>query len=201
MKKYTLMIGIMIGALVFALAAIAAGPLAALAQAGATTVATSSSVLATTAPTTGAPTTTTTVAPTTTAPVTTTVAPWGDGQDMHGPGQNAGDALVSAAASVTGLTTQEVTTQLQAGQSLAQIAQSKGKTADDVVKAARAALATQLQTAVTAGTITQAQSDAELAEFDQQAPQIVNQAGGAGLQHGFGRGPGEGPGEPSTRIW
>jgi aminoglycoside phosphotransferase family enzyme len=81
---------------------------------------------------------------------------------------------------VTGLTTQAVTTQLQAGQSLAQIAQLKGKTADDVIKAARAALSTQLQQAVTAGQITQAQADAQLADFDQKAPQIVNNTGGRG---------------------
>ena len=37
---------------------------------------------------------------------------------------------------VTGLTATEVDTQLQAGQSLAQIAQSKGKTAADVIAAA-----------------------------------------------------------------
>ena len=97
----------------------------------------------------------------------------GRGFGAHGRGgPKAEDALVSAASSVTGLTAQEVQTQLQAGQSLAQIATAKGKTAADIISAARTALSTQLQQAVTAGTITQAQADAELASLTQSAPQI-----------------------------
>jgi hypothetical protein len=91
-----------------------------------------------------------------------------------GPGGGGAEALVSATASVTGLTTQEVITQVQAGKSLAQIAQDKGKTADDVIAAARAALVTKLAAAVTAGQITQAQSDAKLAAFDANAATLVN---------------------------
>ena len=91
----------------------------------------------------------------------------GFGPGRHGgPGGRGGpdgEPLISAAASVTGLTAQEVITQLQAGQSLAQIAQANGKTANDVIQAARAQLVTQLAQAVTDGRLTQAQSDANAA--------------------------------------
>jgi hypothetical protein len=167
MKKWTLMFGMVIGAMVFGLAAFAAAPYIAQAQAGAT---------ATSAPgTTNA----------TPAPGTTAVAPNGGDQQGDLPGAQESDLLINAAASVTGLTTQEVTTQLQSGQSLAQIAQSKSKTAADVIQSARGTLSTLLQQAVTAGTITQAQADAELAEYDQRAPQMANNAG---LNNKQGRG-------------
>ena len=131
-----------------------------------------------------------------------------NGTDAHGGpggfgdygqrGPRTADALVAAAASVTGLTTQDVISQTQSGQSLAQIATAKGKTAADVIAAARASLAAQLGQAVTAGSLTQAQSDARLAQFDQDAPQIVadtalNTHGG----RGFGLG---GPGGAGALI-
>ena len=82
----------------------------------------------------------------------------GFGPGRHGgPGGRGGpdgEPLISAAASVTGLTAQEVITQLQAGQSLAQIAQANGKTADEVIQAARTQLVTRLAQAVTDGKIT-----------------------------------------------
>ncbi len=89
-------------------------------------------------------------------------------------GHDGASALVSATASVTGLTTQEVMTELQGGKSLAQIAEGKGKTADDVIKAARAQLDDQLKQAVTDGRLTQAQADAKLQQFDQTATQVMN---------------------------
>jgi hypothetical protein len=117
---------------------------------------------------------------------------------QHGAGGPGGaGALINAAASVTGLTDQEIDTQLQAGQTLAQIAQSKGKTADDVIQAARTALTTQLQAAVTAGKLTQAQADARLAQFNTMATQLVNDAtlGHAG-GHGGHQGGSGGPNDP-----
>ncbi len=107
-------------------------------------------------------------------------------------GLDSADALIQATVSVTGLTNQEVETQLQAGQTLAQIAQSKGKTADDVITAARTALTPQLQAAVTAGKLTQAQSDAQLAQFNTSATQLLNDAtiGQHAGKHG-------GPGRPN----
>lgn len=89
-------------------------------------------------------------------------------------GRGGGGALLSATASVTGLTTDEVLTQLQSGQTLAQIAEANGKTADDVIAAARAQLEERLAQAVTAGRITQAQADAKLANFDSTAAERMN---------------------------
>jgi hypothetical protein len=91
-----------------------------------------------------------------------------------GIGRHGGGDFINAAASVTGLTQQEVLTALQGGQSLAQIAESKGKTAADVIQAARQTLADKLTAAVTAGRLTQAQADTQLQQFDQTAEQIVN---------------------------
>jgi hypothetical protein len=167
MKKWTLMIGITIGAMVFGLAAVAAAPYAALAQAAATA---------------------------TTAPGTNPAGPNANDPQGDLPGLQESDLVISATASLTGLSVQDVNTQLQAGQSLAQIAVAKGKTAADVIASARAALSTGLQTAVTAGTITQADADAELAEFDQRASQMVNNAGLNGQPgRGFGAHDGGGP--------
>ncbi len=166
MKKWTVVIGVTIGTMLFGLVAVAAAPFAASAQ----TVATATS----------APGLTATTAPNTANPA------WNGGDPQSDlPGLQESDLVISATASVTGLTVPEVNTQLQAGQSVAQIAQAKGKTAADVIQSARAALSAGLQPAVTAGTITQAQADAELAEFDQRAQQMVN---GTGLNNQPGPG-------------
>ena len=109
----------------------------------------------------------------------------------YGFGHRGGNEFISATASVTGLTEQEVVTELRNGKSLAQIAQGKGKTADDVIKAARTQLQDLLKQTVTNGRITQAQADAKLAQFDQAAPQVVNDTT-LGLGPGRGFGPGSG---------
>jgi len=112
--------------------------------------------------------------------------PRGGDEQPDLPGLQERDLLNSAAASLTGLTVPDIISQTQAGQTLAQIVIAKGKTAADLIAAARTALSTGLQQAVTAGTITQADADAELAEYDANAPQMVNNAGPQGLQGGFG---------------
>jgi hypothetical protein len=102
----------------------------------------------------------------------------------HGARGGAG-SLISAAASVTGLAVQQIRTELAAGKSLAQIAQEHGKTANDVIAAARTAYQSALSQSVASKRLTQAQADAALARFDQRAAQIVNdttigqRAGGA----------------------
>jgi len=74
----------------------------------------------------------------------------------HGPG---GDEL-TAAATYLGVTETALTTQLQAGKTLAQVADAtSGKSAAGLIDALVAAEKTELAAAVTAGTITQAQSD------------------------------------------
>ena len=103
--------------------------------------------------------------------------------------------LLKAALSVTGLTAEQLRTELAAGKSLAQIAQEKGKSADDIVKAARTEYETALKQAVTDGRLTQAQADARLAVFDTDAAQVISrtnlQFGPA--QRGGKTGPQRGP--------
>lgn len=94
--------------------------------------------------------------------------------------------LTHATASVTGLTEAQVRTQLQAGKTLTQVAEATGKTAAAVIASARATLKTQLDQAVSAGSITQAQADTRLVDFDTQAPQLMQQTG---VTDRGGRGP------------
>ena len=82
-------------------------------------------------------------------------------------------ALIQATATTTGLTTAQVVTELR-GRSLAQIAQARGKTANDIIQTARIAYGNTLNQAVANGRIPRAQADAALARFDQNATQIVN---------------------------
>lgn len=82
--------------------------------------------------------------------------------------------LVKTAADVTGLKPREVAVQLRNGKSLAQIAEAKGKTANDIIQAARIKLKERLDKAVAEGKITQERADTALTNFDQAAPQIVN---------------------------
>ncbi len=102
--------------------------------------------------------------------------------------------LIAATVTVTGLTEQEVRTALQGGQTLTQIAESKGKTAAAVIAAARATLEASLKQAVTDGKLTQTQADAQLAAFDTSAPTwmtsttVGQERGGRGDFDGMGRG-------------
>ncbi len=93
-------------------------------------------------------------------------------------------ALLNAGASALGITTDELRTQLRSGQTLAQLAQSNNTTEQAVISAALAAAKTQLDQAVTAGTLTQAQADAAYAQLQQRGAQLFS-LGGRG--HG-GRG-------------
>ncbi len=98
--------------------------------------------------------------------------------------------LIAATASVTGLTEAEVRAALQAGQTLTEIAEAHGSTAEAVIAAARAGLEEQLTQAVADGSLTQVEADAKLARFDASA---AEQMTSAGLDRG--RGPrGGGPG-------
>jgi len=83
---------------------------------------------------------------------------------MHG-----SRGMLKAVQDVTGLTGPEIRQQLAEGKTLAQIAESKGKTADAVVKAARAAMQSQLDQAVQGGWVTQERADAMQQAFDERA--------------------------------
>jgi len=110
------------------------------------------------------------------------------------PGGLIGQGL-DVVATTLGITTAEVRTALQGGQSLADLAVSKGKTAQDVIDAVVAEATTKINTAVTAGKLTQDQADKLLANLTTGITDFVNATpptGGPGFGlPGFG-GPGRG---------
>ena len=89
-------------------------------------------------------------------------------------------------------------TALQSGQSLADLAVSKGKTAQDVIDAIVAEATTKINDKVTAGDLTQAQADKIISGLTTLATDFVNNAhrpspvpifGGRGMGPGRGFGP------------
>jgi hypothetical protein len=121
--------------------------------------------------------------------------PKGGPMGRHGFGGLRGFGL-DVVANALGITADEVRTALQSGQSLADLAVSKGKTAQDVIDAIVAEATTKINDKVTAGDITQAQADKLLATVTTMATDFVNNtspAGGPGFD-GPGMGPGMGRG-------
>lgn len=101
-------------------------------------------------------------------------------------------ANLDAVATTLGITADEVRTALESGQSLADLAVSKGKTAQDVIDAIVADATTKINEQVTAGDITQAQADKFLADLTTRVTDLVNATppvGGPFGGRGFG-GPG-----------
>ncbi len=107
----------------------------------------------------------------------------------RGPGGRIGFGL-DIVATTLGITADEVRTALQSGQTIADLAVSKGKTAQDVIDAVVAEATTRISADVTAGKITQAQADTRLADLTAMVTAFVNNAPPAGGP-GFG-GPGFG---------
>jgi len=94
-------------------------------------------------------------------------------------------------ATTLGITTDELRTALQNGQTLADLAVSKGKTGQDVIDALVAEAKTHLDQAVTDGKLTQTQADTILTELTTRVTDVVNNglpARGLGGFPGFGRG-------------
>lgn len=87
------------------------------------------------------------------------------------------DAMSSAAASVLGITADELNTQLESGQTLAQLATAHNTTEQAVIDAALAAVKTELTSAVSAGTITQAQADARYVQLQDDGAAILSHGG------------------------
>jgi hypothetical protein len=119
-----------------------------------------------------------------------------DGPGGHrGPGGFEGrifGAGLDVVATTLGITTDEVRTALESGQTIADLAVSKGKTAQDVIDAVVAAATTKINDAVTAGNLTQTQADKLIANLTTIATDFVNDVkgpGGPGFGPGFG-GPG-----------
>ena len=74
------------------------------------------------------------------------------------------------------LSNAQVVEQLKAGKSLAQIAQDKGKSADTIIATVRTELKQRLDKAVTNNRLTQAKADEALANFDKNAPTVMQDA-------------------------
>lgn len=131
----------------------------------------------------------------------------GTGPGPMGLGRDTGDEL-AAAATALGLTTTELQTKLQAGSSLAEIATAEKVAVQTVIDALVTVEKAEIDAALTAGAITQAQADRMKANVTQRATDIVNgtfRGGPGGRGHGGrghggrghgdgGFGPGVGPG-------
>ncbi|MEP7115373.1 MAG: hypothetical protein ABI862_19075 [Ilumatobacteraceae bacterium] len=120
--------------------------------------------------------------------------PMGGGhRGFGGPGGHFGGPNFDAISTALGITADEVRTALQSGQSIADLAVSKGKTAQDVIDAIVAEATTRINTAVTDGKLTQAEADTRLADLTTRITDLVNATppvGGPGFGGpGFG-GPG-----------
>lgn len=111
----------------------------------------------------------------------------GPGFGHHGgPGEH-GFPHLEAAAAYLGLSATELQTQLQSGKTLAEITEAQGKTVDGLVTALVADEKKELDAAVAAGRLTQAQADQLLAGAKQRFTDLVNGTmpeGGPG-HHGF----------------
>jgi hypothetical protein len=108
---------------------------------------------------------------------------------------------LEAAAKVLGMTTDELSTALQGGKTIEQLAQDANVDLQDVQDAIQAAHATEMRTriqqAVTDGKITQENADWLLEGLDKG---FIGVPGAFGFGHGFGgpHGPGAGTGNPQT---
>lgn len=105
-----------------------------------------------------------------------------------GPGMGRG-AHLDAAAAVIGITTDELRTALQSGQTLAEIAVANGTTAQAVIDALVAEMQAHLAEEVAAGEHTQEEADARIAEATTRITDMVNNgapAGGPGMGGGHG---------------
>jgi len=137
----------------------------------------------------------------TTAPSTNEDTSGSDNHAFGGRNETVSDTSVVAKA--IGITETALATELQAGKTVADVAKAHSVTVQTVIDALVADGKSELAAAVKAGTITQAQADAETANLTQRATDQVNgtfgpggRGGGHGDHHGFG-----GPdGQPSNGV-
>lgn len=99
--------------------------------------------------------------------------------DHRGPGGPGGPGFghhggLDAAAAAIGISTDDLRTALQSGQSLADVAQAHGVTSQAVTDALVAAEKTELDARVASGDITQAEADQKLAALTQDVTAMVN---------------------------
>ena len=98
-------------------------------------------------------------------------------------------------ATLLGMTAEQIQAERQAGDSLAQIAQSKGVNADELIETILAAKKAAIQQAVTAGDLSQAQADLMIERMSSMVKLMVERTttgpmmrGGSGMMGGQGRG-------------
>jgi hypothetical protein len=130
-----------------------------------------------------------------------TNTPLHEGGPGGGRGRGLGQPELEAAAKVLGMTTDELSTALQSGKTLEELAQTANVDVQDVKDAIQAAHATEMRTriqqAVTDGTITQENADWLLEGLDKG---FIGVPGAFGFGHGFGGPHGPGLGGDSTQT-
>ena len=97
--------------------------------------------------------------------------------------------IASAAASVLGISQDDLRTALDSGQTLAQVAQAHGMSTDDFKAALTTKITADLKAKLDAGQITQAQYDSITSNLSTKLDNIINSTHGLGFH---GRGPGFG---------
>jgi hypothetical protein len=98
------------------------------------------------------------------------------GRPGHHRGQGGGPISFDAAATYLGISASDLRTQLAAGKTLAAIAVANGKTSEGLKSALATAAKQDLDAAVTAGRLTQAQEDNVLAALPARLDQEINEA-------------------------
>lgn len=104
----------------------------------------------------------------------------GEGPGGHrfgGPGRHGLGVHLDEAATLLGLSRDELRTKLEAGSSLTELAKAKGISKASLVDSLLADLKTRLAEKVKDGTITQAQADARLAEAKTRVGELVDRKG------------------------
>ena len=124
----------------------------------------------------------------------------GRGPGHHGGFGLHGPELFAAAAAYHGVTEDELRTQLEAGKSLADVAEAEGKSVDGLEAALVDAAEQELADAVAAGRLTDAQRDEALDRFEERVDDLVQRegigprgrdGGSRPAGFGFGHGPGD----------
>ncbi len=120
---------------------------------------------------------------------TYTAEPAADGSATVGTHGNRGGRgpKLDAAAEAIGVTPEELRTELEAGKSIADIAQAKGVSVDAVIDALVADMKAHLDEEVASGEYTQAEADAKLAEFTTRVTEMVNTSGLPAPKGGHGK--------------
>jgi hypothetical protein len=112
-----------------------------------------------------------------------------------GLGSSQGGNCLEVVSDLTGLTIDQIRDTKQDGKTLAEIAAEKGITEEKLVAAIVAECTEQIQAKVTAGTLTQAQADAMLAQVGERVQTNVDKVcSGAGNAAGQAQGAGRGNG-------